>query len=93
MKMPWTNKTGLAKATAFFATLLLVSIGLCGASFGTKALLYRGGRATPAGWQNALDWALIGFAYIEAIGIVVGLLGLAAVLIALVVRGFARLFD
>jgi len=33
MKMPWRNQTGLAKAAAISATLLLISSGLCGANF------------------------------------------------------------
>ena len=30
---PWANKTGLAKATAILATVLGVSLGLCGMNF------------------------------------------------------------
>lgn len=30
MRMPWHNRTGLAKAAAIFATILLVALGLCG---------------------------------------------------------------
>jgi hypothetical protein len=33
MKMPWIDKTGLAKATSIFATGLVVSFGLCGVNF------------------------------------------------------------
>jgi hypothetical protein len=33
MKMPWQDKTGLARASAVLATVLLISLGLCGANF------------------------------------------------------------
>jgi hypothetical protein len=31
--MPWRKRTGLAKAAAILATILLVSLGLCGINF------------------------------------------------------------
>lgn len=33
MRAPWTNKTGLAKATAILATVLGISLGLCGVNY------------------------------------------------------------
>jgi hypothetical protein len=33
MNWPWENRTGLAKAVAIFSTILLLSLGLCGANF------------------------------------------------------------
>lgn len=33
MKMPWTNKTGLPKVATILATILLISLSLCGANF------------------------------------------------------------
>ena len=32
MRLPWHNRTGLAQAAAFLATILTISLGLCGAN-------------------------------------------------------------
>lgn len=32
MRLPWQNLTGLAKSAAIFASMFLISLGLCGAN-------------------------------------------------------------
>ncbi len=33
MKLPWQNRSGLAQAVAVLASILTISLGLCGANF------------------------------------------------------------
>ena len=69
---PWANKTGLAKATAILATVLVVSLGLCGANYLTFTLRYEtlGSMAF-----TALVWT----AWCEVAAIVVSGVGLVVV--------------
>lgn len=71
MKLPWVGKTGAAKAVAAFATLLLVSVGLCGVNWVVALKVpssdYLGGLLV-AGW-------------LELAGILVGFVGLVISLI------------
>lgn len=77
MNMPWTNKTGLAKATAFFATLLLVSLGLCGANFfAVISFVGVAGGAPPPGTPTWPATLLTTTGTIELIGIALGAGGL-----------------
>jgi len=72
MKMPWSNKTGLAKAAVFFACVLGVSFGLCGANLvGYMALSRKMG-----GLKGGIDLMLVSAGYLELAGMVFGLLGL-----------------
>jgi hypothetical protein len=85
MKMPWAAKTGLAKAVAVFATLTLVSLGLCGANFGFMFLF----KGADTHLQSALSGVFVITAFLEAAGIVIGIsglfvMGLVAVVMALV---------
>ncbi|WP_263375680.1 hypothetical protein [Granulicella aggregans] len=48
MKTPWTDKTGLAKLVAILATILLISLGLCGANF-FAVLSFMGSPEAPRG--------------------------------------------
>lgn len=65
MKMPWTGKSGMARAAAVLATVLGVSLGLCGANIAI---------ATHA--SNPAIPYLLGTAYVETAGIFVGAVGL-----------------
>jgi Ni,Fe-hydrogenase I cytochrome b subunit len=78
--MPWENKTGLAKAAVFFAVLALVSAGLCGLNIGAVFALER------FSWPSGV---LIMTAYVETIGIGVGLIGLVVVMLAALVMKIA----
>ncbi len=87
MKLPWAGKSGLAKSAAFFATLLLVSSGLCGINFFVVLRfvpLSGGSSLNEPGWPSAL---LSVTAFIELVGIAVGVLGLiAAAIVATGIR-------
>ena len=85
MKMPWVGKSGVAKSVAFFATLTLVSLGLCGANFGFMFLF----KGADTHLQSTLSGVLVITAFLEAAGIVIGIagllvMGLVAVVMALV---------
>jgi len=79
--MPWTNRTGLAKATTVLATVLLVSVGLCGVNF----VAMSGGIDL-----NGLSGLLIVSAYLEALAIVVSAAGLLIVGIITIVRALTK---
>jgi hypothetical protein len=79
----------LAKATAFFATLLLVSIGLCGVNFvSVIAFVPLSGPDAPHGWRAGLSNVLSVTGVVEVIGIAVGLAGLIGVAIGYAGRRF-----
>jgi hypothetical protein len=88
MRMPWDGKSGLAKATAFLATLLLVSLGLCGANFVGVIFLapLGGGGDTSPWWRNWSAYVLFPAAYIELAGIAIGIVGLIVVAIIAITR-------
>jgi hypothetical protein len=91
MKMPWAGKSGLAQAAAIFATLTLVSLGLCGANFvAVIGFVPMGGGAAPQGWRNALGGVLTVTGVIELIGMAVGIVGLVGVGIAALVKALLR---
>lgn len=75
MKMPWTDKTGLAKAAVFFATVLGVSLGLCGVNFLTVV-----GGAARSGSAGLISFLLVA-AYVELAAMAFGALGLVIVLV------------
>ncbi len=80
MKMPWNGKTGLAQATAIFAAMFIVSVGLCGANM---ALMSRfatiSGGTPPPGRPVWASMTLITTAFIELLGMAVGAFGLIVV--------------
>lgn len=90
MKMPWVGKTGLAKAASIFATLAIVSLGLCGANWigwlGIFRFLPNTSRAA-----NGISLGLTVAAYLELAGIVIGIVGLlvvaAAMLLTFAIKG------
>jgi len=83
MRALWTNKTGFAKWMTLFATALLISLGLCGANFGT---FFLGTRFLPAQPRDTATVVLIITAYIEAAAIIISASGL-------IVTGFAWLLT
>jgi len=91
MKMPWSGKTGLAQATAIFAVMFIVSVGLCGANM---ALFSRfatvSGGTPPPGRPVWASMTLIVTAFIELIGMAVGALGLIVVAIAALISWITR---
>jgi hypothetical protein len=92
MKMPWNDKTGLAKATAIFATLLLVSVGLCGANF-VGVMAFSSMRAVSGPVEGLKDFAMDGLTFAgiaESLGMIVGALGLFIVAIAMVIRAIMQ---
>lgn len=95
MKLPWHGKSGLAKATALLATLLLVSIGLCGANFVGVILFVPigGGNPPPPTWRDWPAYVLAPAAYIELAGIAVGIVGLIVVAVIAIFRAITRRSD
>jgi hypothetical protein len=81
MNMPWSNKTGLAKAAAFCAALLLVSLGLCGIN-----LVISGHNSSGKGTIQFL--IMTGF--FETLGILIGVVGLVVVILLALMN---RLLD
>ncbi|HEY4010491.1 MAG TPA: hypothetical protein VGM11_10105 [Acidobacteriaceae bacterium] len=63
MKLPWHNKTGIPKAIAILATILMVSIGLCGANLFT---VLRFGFLDDSRWASVL-LSIAGWVEIAAI--------------------------
>jgi len=69
LRMAWTGKSGLAKAAAVLATILGISLGLCGLNF--IAVLHVQGDSS----------FLLLTAYMELAGILLGAFGLLIVLV------------
>lgn len=83
MKTPWRNRTGLAKAAALLATILVIAIGLCGANF--FLVISNGEIFGPPATTGPKAWLanVLGItAYIELIVMAICALGL--ILIALI---------
>jgi hypothetical protein len=80
MKFPWQNRTGYPKAIAILATILTISLGLCGANFfAVIRFVPLGGPASSPGtptWPGTL-LSITGWA--EIIAICGSVLGLAIV--------------
>ena len=88
MKTHWDAKTGLAKAALIFATLTLISLGLCGVNFVAFTDAYRHSGAGGSGME--LVKFLIATAYVETGGIVIGVVGIMVVLTVYAVQEIAR---
>ena len=89
MKMPWQDKTGLAKAATVLVVILLISLGLCGANF-VAVLGFVGvneGGSSGASKQ-ALSGVLTVAGVLELAGIALSLCGLVVVGILAVVKSF-----
>ncbi len=92
MKMPWSDKTGLAKATAIFATLLLVSIGLCGANY-VSVIVFSTISAGSVPGEGLKAFALDGLTFAgvaELLGMIVGALGLFITAVIMAVRAITK---
>ena len=91
MKMPWSNKTGLAKIATIFALLLTVSIGLCGANlalFSRYGAVSGGAPAPPRSAGGSMVLMATGFA--ELFGMGVGAVGLVIVGLVAAVKAVVR---
>jgi hypothetical protein len=83
MKLPWHDRTGYPKSIAIFATILTVSLGLCGANL---ALFSRHGYISGPNDPTrsaGLSMFLMATGFFETIGIAVGLGGLVIGTLAL----------
>lgn len=76
---PKKGRSGLAKATAVFASIFGISLGLCGMNFMVL---------TQA--ENKMGEVLIVTAYIEVIGMLVGLAGLFFIGVTFAVQELKR---
>jgi len=83
--MPWRNLTGLAKATAIIAVILLVSTGLCGLNFAAYGLLKQGSSAF-------LGTALVVTGALELLTMAVSAVFLVAYGIAFIIHQVIRAF-
>jgi hypothetical protein len=91
MKMPWADKTGLAKATVVLSATLLLSLGCCGVNLAAFSRYggYLGGGAPPRGtpmWPTNLlvltGFVELGGIFIASAGlVVVGLIAVAKVIV------------
>lgn len=82
MKMPWREKTELAKAATIFGCLLGVSTGLCGAN----ALVLS------ATMNHSIGGFFIFTAYLELAGMLIGAAGLMVVMLIWIVRELLATF-
>src|ERR1700761_579809 len=80
MKLPWQNRTGYSKAIAILATILTISLGLCGANFFAVIRFVPMGVPAPAAGTPTWPGALLSItAWLEIAGIIGSVLGLAFV--------------
>jgi hypothetical protein len=81
MKLPWTGKSGEAQAVAVLATVLIVSLGLCGLNWGIDS---------SARWSRPLDNWVLFTGMIELAAIVLSAGGLFVLGLLFIVR---KLYD
>jgi hypothetical protein len=82
MKAPWANKTGAAKLAVWSATVLGVSLGLCGANFAAvMGISEPGASGAWASIATGLSIPLMVTAYLELGGMLVGAVGLLGALL------------
>lgn len=80
MKLPWHNKTGYAKAITILATILVLSIGLCGANFlAVVRFVPLGGPAPRPGTPTWPGTLLSITGWVEIVGILGSIAGLGFV--------------
>ena len=95
MKAPWSNKTGLSKWVAIFATTLGVATGLCGLNF-MSFMLVGGSGGTSSKWDRFSEnfgTFLIVAAYVEVFVMIVSAGALFALAVLMIVRGLMRKGD
>lgn len=94
MKMPWVDKTGLAKTAALLATIFGIGIGLCGANFVAVIMFVPiGGSAGPTGFRGFVSGALGITAWLELAAIVLSALGLVVVGLVTIARAIKNHFT
>ena len=94
MKMPWKDKTGLAKATALLATVFCVAIGLCGANFvGIIMFVPIGGSSGPTGFRAWVSNTLGVTAYLEVAAMVLSGAGLIVIALLAIARAIKAHFT
>lgn|GEM_PF-1270233 len=77
MKLPWHSKTGLAKAAAVLATILIISFGLCGVNvFAVLRFVPLSGGEADLARHRVITNVLTCTGDAELVGIVGSLLGL-----------------
>jgi hypothetical protein len=67
MRLPWSNRTGLAKAVAILSTVLIVSLGLCGVNFVATVGLVGVDAPRRSAWSPVQLMIDIGFVELAAI--------------------------
>ena len=77
MKMPWSDKTGLARAAIILVTILVVSAALCGISYCL---------VTPSWDPTPIDFILLLTSVLELAVVACSLAGLLVVLVAWLYR-------
>lgn len=82
MRMPWKDRTGLAKAVAVLVTVLLVSTGLCGLNVITEITIFPFDSGPSKGIRALVANALLITAYIESV--LMGLCIVGLILVALI---------
>ncbi len=94
MKMPWHDKTGIAKAAALLATIFGIAVGLCGANFAAFIILVPiGGSSGPTGFRGWVGNILGVTAYIELAAMILSAAGLIVLAAVAMVRSITRHFT
>jgi hypothetical protein len=88
MNMPWTDKTGLAKAAAILITSLGISSGLCGLNFIATLSINRVSNTFAAG-----TGLLIVTAFAELFVMILSAAGLLIVLLLAIIVWFRERFS
>ncbi len=86
MKMPWDNRSGLAKAVVILSVCLMISTGLCGLNLLAVVLTH----------VNVLDSTqsnLLLAGYVELFIMALSAAGLVAVLIAMITESVVKHFS
>ncbi len=79
MKAPWVGRTGAAKIAAWSATVLGVSLGLCGANVvGSCGIAQFPDKNALVGVTSSI---LLWTAYLEVFGMLVGAMGLVVAVV------------
>jgi hypothetical protein len=82
MKMPWTDRSGLAKVAVILVAVFLVSLGLCGANL----LMVNYGPHPGGSW-------LLSTGIIELMGMLASLFGLLVVGVIALVRSIGNTYS
>jgi hypothetical protein len=94
MKLPWDNKSGLAKTTIMSTVILLLSSGLCSANlalFGRYGAISGGGPVSDRTIFATNSLMVTGF--LELIGMVIGAIGLISVIVTALIKLIRNCFN